>query len=212
MRVSDTLVLFRDTLLTRPGLGARGIGGATSQAATQPDETGRNVATSDGHKHGTVRTATGNSARISVRGGLYKDLKPKPADVTKALPPDARYEGKPTENIQRKYQLFLTACRLSGIDANEDDQILDLMYPAWLKGAARAYFADRLQSVECATEAVKCLEDHFLHVRVRGVNEERWNSLSYELARRRQAADRTTDRTHSHESALNVLFNEIDEL
>ncbi len=87
-----------------------------------------------------------------------------------------------------------------------------MMAITWLKEAARSCWEDRLQDIQTADGVVDRLEQHFLHSRARRINEERWNALTYQLVRSRQLAESPQGAQISHESTLNLLFNEIDTL
>lgn len=154
---------------------------------------------------------TANSSQSTERMG-HSRLSMKPGDVGKLMTKDVYYEGKPNENIWRRFELFLSACRLNGISVENKDVMWDTMYVCWLKGAARTYFGEHLRSVSSPKVAVARLEQHFLNIRVRRVNEDKWSSLTFSLIRRKQISSGTSDRSNTFESALNMLFNEIDEL
>ena len=206
IRMGTALVSFKDTL---------------SSEARKTEEkmdhnrrpfVGTGIRTPIGHStsHNPQSIATGQTNRIGATS--YNKIAPKPADVSRALPAEARYEGKPSENIRRKFDLFLTACRISGLDTTDHGQMLDVMSLNWLCGAAQRYFSKHLKHVISIDEAISSLESHFLHVRARRVNEEKWNSLTYSLVRAKQLGGHMSDTTRTHEGALNLLFSEIEEL
>ncbi len=82
------------------------------------------------------------------------------------------YQGGTTENIRRKFNTFITACRLAGLDLSNEHQIIDVMAITWLKGAARSYYEDHLRGIQTAAAVVHRLEKHFLHTRARRINED----------------------------------------
>ncbi len=155
--------------------------------------------------------SSGCSAKTGNTAG-YGSLMLKPGEVGKSITPEIRYEGKPSENLRKKYELFLSICRLNGVTMEQQEIILEVMYVFWLNGAARTYFGEHLKHVTTVEEAICALENHFLSLRVRRINEEKWNSLSFSLMRKiSNLMKRTADRASTYESALNSLFQRIDE-
>ena len=55
-------------------------------------------------------------------------------------------------------------------------------------------------------------EAHFLHIRARRVNEEKWNAFKNELIRAKQLSGHTFDKKCTHEAALNIMFDDTEDL
>ncbi len=94
------------------------------------------------------------------------NLTPKPSDVAKSFPFPEKYSGNPRENIRRRYNLFISACRFLGVNTEDTFVVLDVIQLVFLKGTAQKFFTDSiLGKVFSVEEAISALESHFLHMR-----------------------------------------------
>ncbi len=134
----------------------------------------------------------------------------RPSDVSKLFNRTLRYSGGPQENLRRRYNHFLDACALSGVDRHDDELMIRLISTVFVTGQAEIYFSKRIRpKVLSADETITALEKHFLDKRARRVNDEIWAELSFEFVKQKRLVDKLAAR---HEHVLNDLLRQIVEL
>lgn len=151
-----------------------------------------------------------------IRNTSVEEFKPRigsnarPGDVSKLFGNDFRYSGGPTEPIRRRFDIFLNACHLCGVNTSQKETMFPLLQTTFLRGPALIHFMDVvIFKAEDPHEAIQMLECHFLDERAKRVNDDVWMELSFELVKSSRAA---MNREITFEKVLNDLYAQISEL
>lgn len=156
-----------------------------------------------------VENAPSISSGPDVRERTYKST-PKPSYVGKVFPRGMQYTGSPSEPLRRRYQSFMDACKLCGVEPDHTETLFILMQNVFLKDAALIYYMDHVKlNAKDIAEAIDMLENQFLGHRAKRVNDEVWNELSFDFVRKTRESKQMTI---TNEETLNDLFVQITNL
>lgn len=91
---------------------------------------------------------------------------------------ELKYGGGPKEPLLRRYHNFVVACKLRGINEIDIDIMMHALQVSFLKDRSLMYFMDVVKKeVNHPQDALRVLENHFLHKRAKRVNDEIWDEL-----------------------------------
>ncbi len=89
-------------------------------------------------------TVKSDAEEFNLNAGRNSSIRSstQPGDVSKLFPRESRYSGGTKEPIRRRYQIFLDACQLCGIDIEDKSVMFRLFQTTFLRGPALVYFMD----------------------------------------------------------------------
>lgn len=139
-----------------------------------------------------------------------RERKGRPTYVSKLFPRELKYSGDPKEPLRRRFKTFINAVKLCEVDPENVQVMFALFETSFLTKQALLHFQDIIrETARTVEEVIDLLEAHFLGHRARRVNDEIWESLSYEFVKKTRHSRKETT---THEHILADLLEQIADL
>lgn len=108
------------------------------------------------------------------------------------------YSGEPTEQLGRRFEVFLNAYGLCRVDTSSLEVMFPLMKTTFLKSLPLVYYMDvTIHYAGSPEEALQMLESRFIDERVKCVNDDGWMELLFQLVKLGRAS-RNQETTHEN--------------
>lgn len=118
--------------------------------------------------------------------------------------------GGPRELLHRRFELFQNACDLAWVDLQDTDMMLQVIPTTFLSEPAFVYFPDIIKHKATSVEEVlQQLESQFLSARVKSVNDQVWEQLTFNFVLQKRKFEK---KIVTFQLALRDFTTEISEL